>query len=135
VEEEGASAITNLPVSVSGIYLYCGVWPIKCRPRAKTNKSNCRFWRKSTYDWLVIYLARSHSITCSNISSFRLRIKARNRFEFLGYQGYKPCACPPCGPCNPSAVPTNDEPTLDHCSAARLAIESKLGRDIYCGGL
>jgi hypothetical protein len=44
VEEEGASATTNLPMSVSGIYF----WLIKCRPGSKTNKSNCQFWKKST---------------------------------------------------------------------------------------
>jgi hypothetical protein len=29
---------------------YCGVWPIKCRQGVKTNKSNCQFWKKSTFD-------------------------------------------------------------------------------------
>jgi hypothetical protein len=28
------------------------LWPMKCRQRAKTNKSNCQFWKNSTYDWL-----------------------------------------------------------------------------------
>jgi hypothetical protein len=31
---------------------YCGVWPIKCRQGSKTNKSNFRFWKKLTLDWL-----------------------------------------------------------------------------------
>jgi len=32
---------------------YCGVWPIKCRQESKTKKSNCQFWKNSTYDWLL----------------------------------------------------------------------------------
>jgi hypothetical protein len=36
-----------------GNVIYCGVWPIKYRQGSKTNKSNCRFWKKPTYDWLV----------------------------------------------------------------------------------
>jgi hypothetical protein len=49
---------------ILAIRTYCGVWPInKCREGSKTNKSNCRFWKKSTFDWLWtilvrIYLAR-----------------------------------------------------------------------------
>jgi hypothetical protein len=35
------------------ILLWYGVWPIKCCQGSKTNKSNCRFWKKSIYDWLV----------------------------------------------------------------------------------
>jgi hypothetical protein len=31
--------------------VYYGLWPIKCRP--KTNNSNCRFWKKLAFDWLV----------------------------------------------------------------------------------
>jgi hypothetical protein len=31
----------------------CGVWPIKCRQGSKRNKSNCQFWKKLTFDWLV----------------------------------------------------------------------------------
>jgi hypothetical protein len=30
-----------------------GVWPIKCPRGSKTNKSNCQFWKNSTYNWLV----------------------------------------------------------------------------------
>ena len=31
-----------------------GQWDtMKCRRGSKTNKSNCQFWKKSTYDWLV----------------------------------------------------------------------------------
>jgi hypothetical protein len=36
-----------------GNVIYCGAWPIKRRQRSKTNKSNCQFWKKLTYDWLV----------------------------------------------------------------------------------
>ena len=32
---------------------YYGVWPIKCRQGSKTNKSNCQFWKKPTYNKLV----------------------------------------------------------------------------------
>jgi hypothetical protein len=32
---------------------YCDLWLIKCRQGSKMNKSNCRPWKKSTYDWLV----------------------------------------------------------------------------------
>lgn len=31
---------------------YCGVWLVKCRQRSKTNKPNCKFCKKSTYDWI-----------------------------------------------------------------------------------
>jgi hypothetical protein len=48
----------RLPGFVSGFWngllTYCGVWPIKCRQgRSKTNESDCRFWEKLTFDWLV----------------------------------------------------------------------------------
>jgi hypothetical protein len=33
--------------------LYCDVEPIKCCQGSKTNKSNCQFGKKSTYNWLV----------------------------------------------------------------------------------
>ena len=30
---------------------YCGFCPNKCYQRSKTNKSNCKSWKKSTFDW------------------------------------------------------------------------------------
>jgi hypothetical protein len=35
------------------IRTYSGVWPIKCRQGSKTNKSDCQFWKKLTFDWIV----------------------------------------------------------------------------------
>jgi hypothetical protein len=31
---------------------YCGVSPIKCR-QGQNEQTNCRFWKKLTFDWLV----------------------------------------------------------------------------------
>ena len=39
--------------SAVGRYLYCGIWPIQCRQESKTNESNCQFYKKLTFDWLV----------------------------------------------------------------------------------
>jgi hypothetical protein len=48
----------RLPRFVSGFWdgllTYCGVWLIKCRQgRSKANESDCQFWKKLTFDWLV----------------------------------------------------------------------------------
>jgi hypothetical protein len=32
---------------------YCGLRPIESNLESETNKSNCQFWKDSTYDWLV----------------------------------------------------------------------------------
>jgi hypothetical protein len=44
---------------------YCGVWPIKCRQGSKTNKLNCQFWMKSTYDWLCREFIWPGTIVCT----------------------------------------------------------------------
>ena len=46
------SGVIPLRNHVQNIYC-CAVWPIKCRQGSKTNKSNCQFWKKLTFDWLV----------------------------------------------------------------------------------
>jgi hypothetical protein len=38
--------------------LQYGVWPNKCRQGSKTNKLNCEFWKKLTFDWLIVNLGR-----------------------------------------------------------------------------